>query len=233
MKRHTMSDKETNRLVLLAQAGDTAAADVLVKEHFGLVARVLRNLRRPIHHMEREDLEQEGRLGLWDAIRHYDAGRGATFGTFATWRVQARIRRAVSLDRLIHVPVHQVFAAGAGATDFAAVTASLDAHIGQRHKQAQFEDENLCLGDNQRADDNTEAEIMSRIDYAAAVALVATLPTGQREVVTLVFGLDGGGERPMQEVADTLGLSRRTAYTHCATALRRLRNTAKQEEETP
>jgi RNA polymerase sigma factor (sigma-70 family) len=45
------------------------------------------------------DLLQEGRIALWQAIVHYDAGRGIAFSTYA-WRVmQRRIWRSVAREQ--------------------------------------------------------------------------------------------------------------------------------------
>jgi RNA polymerase sigma factor (sigma-70 family) len=41
------------------------------------------------------DLLQEGRIGLWQAILHFDPHRGYAFSTYAWYAIQRKIRRAV------------------------------------------------------------------------------------------------------------------------------------------
>jgi RNA polymerase sigma factor (sigma-70 family) len=43
------------------------------------------------------DVWQEGRIGLWQALEHYDPERGTAFSTYAVPAIRRRIWRAVSL----------------------------------------------------------------------------------------------------------------------------------------
>jgi RNA polymerase primary sigma factor len=55
----------------------------------------------------REDLIQEGMLGLIKAVDRFDHRRGLRFSTFATWWIRNHIGRAlVETGRLVRVPVH-------------------------------------------------------------------------------------------------------------------------------
>jgi RNA polymerase sigma factor (sigma-70 family) len=55
----------------------------------------------------REDLIQEGMLGLMKAVDRFDHRRGLRFSTFATWWIRNHIGRAlVETGRLVRVPVH-------------------------------------------------------------------------------------------------------------------------------
>lgn len=64
------------------------------------VAFRYRNLGLPV-----EDLVQEGAIGLLSAVDEYDAGRGASFATYAYWRVRAAVTHAVTArGNLIRVP---------------------------------------------------------------------------------------------------------------------------------
>jgi RNA polymerase sigma factor (sigma-70 family) len=42
-----------------------------------------------------EDLEQEGRIVLWQAIQGYDVGRGVTFSSYAVVAIERRLWRVV------------------------------------------------------------------------------------------------------------------------------------------
>lgn len=91
------------RLAARARRGDRIARATLLEEHMGLVRSVAfryRDLGLPA-----EDLVQEGAIGLLSAIDDYDSSRGASFSTYAFWRVRAAITHALTAQgQLIHVP---------------------------------------------------------------------------------------------------------------------------------
>jgi len=96
-----------SRLLRAAQNGDRAAREQLVTSRLGLVrsiASYYRDLGLPL-----EDLVQEGAVGLLDAIDRYDPDRGASFETYARFRIRRAIRNALTdKARLIRLPKHVV-----------------------------------------------------------------------------------------------------------------------------
>jgi DNA-directed RNA polymerase specialized sigma subunit len=59
----------------------------LLHENRNLILAVIRV--QYMGQVEDADLEQEGWIGFWQAIKRYDPGRGARFSTFA-WLVTRR-----------------------------------------------------------------------------------------------------------------------------------------------
>lgn len=89
---HTAGHSE--RLAARARRGDRIARTTLVEEHMGLVRSLAfryRDLGLPT-----DDLVQEGAIGLLAAIDDYDASRGASFSTYAFWRVRSAITHALT-----------------------------------------------------------------------------------------------------------------------------------------
>ena len=74
------------------QAGCQACQDALMRQHEGLVHFILR--RRVRGDVPYEDLLQEGRIALWQAILHFDPRRGVTFSTYAGAAIQNQMWRA-------------------------------------------------------------------------------------------------------------------------------------------
>lgn len=78
-----MPDNE--RLRALAQAGDADAREQLLERNMGLVRKLALELHRQTgesgHNVE--DLVQEGCIGLLSAVDRFDAGKGASFLTYA------------------------------------------------------------------------------------------------------------------------------------------------------
>ena len=77
-----------------AQSGCPVCLDGLVGRHEGLVHAVLRGQARG--GVVYEDLLQAGRIGLWQAVLHFDPHRGVAFSTYAWIAIQRHIWRAVA-----------------------------------------------------------------------------------------------------------------------------------------
>jgi len=65
----------------------------LLREHSGLVYRMVN--RQAAGKVECADLFQEGRIGLWQAIVHYEVGRGVAFSSYACVVIQHQLWQAV------------------------------------------------------------------------------------------------------------------------------------------
>lgn len=93
----------SERLAARARRGDRVARTRLVEEHMGLVRSVA--LRYRDLGLPADDLVQEGAIGLLSAIDNYDPSQGASFSTYAFWRVRAAITHALTArGQLIRVP---------------------------------------------------------------------------------------------------------------------------------
>lgn len=77
-----------------AQSGCQVCQDGLMRRHEGLVHVVLRRQARG--DVGYEDLLQEGRIGLWQAVLHFDPHRGVAFSTYAGVAIERRIWGAVA-----------------------------------------------------------------------------------------------------------------------------------------
>ena len=111
-------------LVKAFQAGNTEVFPALVARYLTLIRRKACSFRE-IFSLEREDLYQEGLLGLFDAANTYAADGRASFETYAgrciSNRIVSAVRRSASRKNsfLNHaVPIEAVADLGAGqATD--------------------------------------------------------------------------------------------------------------------
>jgi RNA polymerase sigma factor (sigma-70 family) len=80
-----------------AQAGCAECVTRLLRQHEGLVHAVLR--RQACGDAAYADLLQEGRLGLWHAVLHFDPGRGVAFSTYAWVAIERQVWRGVARSR--------------------------------------------------------------------------------------------------------------------------------------
>jgi RNA polymerase sigma factor (sigma-70 family) len=74
-----------------------AAEAALLARHEGLVRWVAR--RQHLGPLSFPDALHEGRIGLWQALRHYDPSRGTTFSTYAVPAIARAIWRAVAREQ--------------------------------------------------------------------------------------------------------------------------------------
>jgi len=75
-----------------AQAGCPDCLETLLRENKGLIQIVIQT--QGMGGIDYADLVQEGRIGLWLAILHYDPARGFTFSTYAWAAIRYRLWRA-------------------------------------------------------------------------------------------------------------------------------------------
>ena len=84
-----MPTRSNEQLCRLAQAGDTAARDILLESNLGFIRKIALEQYRSMELNENDigidfdDLVQEGSIGLLNAIPLFDAGRGMKFLTYA------------------------------------------------------------------------------------------------------------------------------------------------------
>ena len=94
VKKPNDRQETDEQLVLLAQSGDVAAEALILEKYKPLVRSRARELF--LAGGDRDDLLQEGMLGLFKAVRNYDPQREASFGTYARLLVTRQIYNAVA-----------------------------------------------------------------------------------------------------------------------------------------
>ena len=84
---------------------DDDAIEYMIKKYGSIVKREVRTVY--IIGAETEDLMQEGMIGLFKAVRDFEADKGATFSTFATLCIRRQIKTAISnSNRKKHIPLN-------------------------------------------------------------------------------------------------------------------------------
>jgi len=85
-----MSDEE---LLIRHRDGDNRVIDYIIEKYKDMVRKKTKSMY--ILGADHEDLLQEGMIGLFKAIRDYDAGRDASFRTFAELCITRQVYTAV------------------------------------------------------------------------------------------------------------------------------------------
>lgn len=102
------SHEENNELIRMAQDGDKMAREELVIRNGRLVIAVMSRYVGQYKNMK-DDLIQEGMIGLNHSIDTFDLTRGTTFSTHAVFWIRQKMRRYISQNgRTIRIPDHLV-----------------------------------------------------------------------------------------------------------------------------
>lgn len=94
-----------NQLAAEAQAGDILAEETLIRKYSWIVYKKARAYF--MAGADAEDVVQEGMIGLLKAVRNYEDGKNASFGTFAERCVTNQIISAIrGANRVKHKPLN-------------------------------------------------------------------------------------------------------------------------------
>ena len=93
---------DNEQLVARIQGGDNEAENMLQlwKQNKGFIAMMA---RRYSAGAEMEDLEQEGYIGLCEAVRNYDPARGMSFISYAAFYIKRRMRICADNSRTVRL----------------------------------------------------------------------------------------------------------------------------------
>jgi RNA polymerase sporulation-specific sigma factor len=98
--------KSDEQLILDYRRGDEDAFDQILERYKNLVKRKASALY--IAGGDRDDLIQEGMIGLYKAVRGYDSGRDASFSTYASTCINRQMCTAIAgANRKKHEPLNE------------------------------------------------------------------------------------------------------------------------------
>jgi RNA polymerase sigma factor (sigma-70 family) len=214
----------------------------------GLVAYVVQRYRGM--GLRREDLMQEGNIGLLRAIEKFDHRRGTRFSVYAVWWIRQAVRRALAnQSRTIRIPVHAL--AVRYAVDQASKRLALE--LGREPSEQELASatgvvpngvaqvlgmvkEPLSL-DAPRGPDS-EASLGESVADRAALnpnecaarseradrlrVLLEGLSTREREMLRMRFGLDGADECTLEQIGQSFALTRERVRQIVTAALGKL-----------
>ena len=214
--------------------GDEAALNELVEANLRFVVSYAKRYRGL--GLSFLDLINEGNIGLLEAAKRFDPERGVKFISYAVWWIRqvifhslsehtrvfrlpqklsgqvARIRAARSslAGELERAPTIEEVAERADLT--VSVVEDLMMASGEDLSLSTLigEDGNLELGDTLEQDTVPEVELeLIRDSFAQQIrSILGELEPKEQLVLKLRFGLDGDEPRTLQEIGESLGLSR-------------------------
>ena len=106
MDIHTLHILTDEQLVKMAQEGSETAEEILIEKYKSLVKNKAKTYY--IAGADNEDVVQEGMIGIFKAIRSYDANKEAEFKTYADTCINNQILSAIKkANRRKHQPLNE------------------------------------------------------------------------------------------------------------------------------
>ena len=195
--------------------------ELQIIEHMPLVLKLVRYMRMRLpDHIDRDDLEQEGMLGLIDAVDKFDESRGVPLERYVALRVKGAIvdylRREDPLSRdhreSVRTGESPRVLSGRARTEYTSVD--------DRSATIERVTADLEL-DRAEATYHTAAECQARAEAESMVRIGSRfLTSGQREAFhcTMIDGMD------MRSTARRMGITQGRVSQLCAAAVEKIRD---------
>ncbi|WP_152049452.1 sigma-70 family RNA polymerase sigma factor [Tautonia marina] len=241
-----LSAAEERSLGEASLRGDQQARERLALANLRLVVAIARDFLG--RGLPMEDLVGEGNLGLLRAVQDYDPGFGVRFSTYASYWIKESIQRALKTTTApIRLPVYLVnlltkwhrvereLSQQTGSPpSHDEIAARLGLSLAQKQNVEQALRAHRCHVGSPSEENTSFAEAVAEVEQPEArldlLECQQTLRHGlslldpmERDVLTLHLGLDEGPPKPLNEISETLGLTRDRVRKLEATALRKLK----------
>jgi RNA polymerase primary sigma factor len=229
-----LAAEEEKALGRRIRAGDREAQERLVEANLRFVVHYAKRYRGlGLSYM---DLIHEGSLGLMEAAKRFDPERNVKFISYAVWWVRQAIFHALSeharvfrlpqklssqvsrleaarerlKSELERAPTTEELAERTSFTKEEVEQLLLAAGDDVSLSTAVGDDGNIELGDTLEQDTVPSVEVeMIRTSFERRIQeMVGGLDEKERDVMRMRFGLDGEEPKTLQEIGETMGLSR-------------------------
>ena len=252
-----LTPEEEAELARKIRSGDREARDLMIRSNLRLVVTVARDYVD--YGMPLLDLISEGNIGLIKAVERFDVMRGAKLSTYAVWWIRQSIKRALSnQSKLVRLPVHlgdkmsklrRVALRLSEELSREPTDEELGAELGMAPEKvselrgvgirpasldAPISDGGLTEFGESIADEEAQTpfELLRDKDLRSKVdGLLEELNGREKKIIADRFGFGGRQRKTLQELGDTLGISRERIRQLENVALAKLRRALSLKED--
>ena len=218
---------------------DLVAEGERARHHFieanvRLVQSIANRFSVPVH-LDRDDIVQDGMIGLEKAVEKFDWRRGYKFSTYATWWIRQSIQRGLEASATtIRIPGHRTRQLR---TAIAATTASgarLDDDLAMIEMLSQLESMDRPIGEGSdtlgtlvaSSDEGPDEAAERRVAREQIDALLEHLDETSAFAVAARFGLRGHEPATFATIAEELGVTPQAVRRRVERAIAKLRTHA-------
>lgn len=251
-----LTPREEIALAKRIRKGDAEARTHMIRANLRLVVKIALNYTN--FGLPLLDLIEEGNIGLMKAVERFDPAKGAKLSTYAIWWIKQAIKSALHHQaKIIRLPRHSAIklskmqsislqmseALGREPTEdelseelgldsrsiaalkcAAARPSSLDAPIAD---QAEDEVAELVPDDHEQSPFESLCDKDLREKVSSAFSI---LNERERKIIFARFGLDGDDPTTLEDLGETLGITRERTRKLQNAALAKLRRVLTQDE---
>jgi RNA polymerase primary sigma factor len=228
-----LSKKKEVEYFKRAKAGDETARQALVHANLRFVVSVARDYKG--FGLSLIELVSEGNLGLMEAIKRFDETRGFKFITYAVWWIRQAILKALAEQgKIARPPMSQMsdwqkvdretnaLAQALGrAPTFEEIVARLDISADRTRNALEVSQQDISLDAPAFPDEETSLAQVFAVDQEAVdiryehaqmaetvTACLQVLDPRESQVVRAYFGLGDTQPRTLEEIGNTMGVTR-------------------------
>ena len=233
-----------------AQKQMESGQDELIQRHQGLVASLASIKGKMLSAIDRQDLRQEGYLGLLNAVDRYNYRHGTCFMTFAYYQVRQNIDYSVSSQfKNVKIPLNVI----SKITYIASISQQLTKKLGREPSLTELSRElnmgsqeindiklinsrSSNLNESNKTDyffdlaenipDTEQRDITDLINEEQCKKIIAnvinSMKPNNRTILTLRYGLNGDSPLPREQIGMILGLTGERVRQIEANALKQL-----------
>ncbi|URE21116.1 RNA polymerase sigma factor [Musa troglodytarum] len=231
----------------------TFCKDKMIKSNIRLVISIAKNYQNA--GLSLQDLVQEGYRGLVKGAEKFDASKGFKFSTYAHWWIKQAVRRSLSeQSRTIRLPFHmveatyrvreakkQLYSENGRHPDYVEVAVATGLSMKRVEtvlltpKAPRSLDQKIGINQNLKPSEviaDPEAEtseeiLIKQFMKADLNQVLDTLNPREKQVLRWRFGLENGRMKTLQEIGESMGVSRERIRQVEACAFRKLKSKKK------
>ncbi len=205
-----------------------------IEANVRLVQSIANRFSVPVH-LDRDDIVQDGMIGLEKAVEKFDWRRGYKFSTYATWWIRQSIQRGLEASATtIRIPGHRTRELRTAIAATTATGARLDDDLAMIEMLSQLESMDRPIGEGSdtlgtlvaSGDEGPDEAAERRVAREQIDALLEHLDEKSAFAVAARFGLRGHEPATFATIAEELGVTPQAVRRRVERAIAKLRTHA-------